>query len=109
MALRQQAQPKRAIQAEDNQLVVINDLANGKEYYISVIDAFEFRGKDYCVMYHYRPEVSRKEEPEIILMRSYKGSDGSRYFCSIRSKKELALVFELFYQRYWDARNQRSE
>lgn len=93
-------------QAEDNVLAVITDESNGREYYVSVIDVFEFRNREYSVMYHYQPDLRRKGEPEIVLMRSYRGEDGSRYFCSIRNPQELELVFELFFQRYQEAQKE---
>lgn len=99
-------QPARNVnqEKEDNVLAVITDESNGHEYYVSIIDAFEFRNHEYTVMYHYRPDRSERHEPEIVIMRSYRGEDGNRYFCSIRSQKELDLVFELFYQRYRDTK-----
>lgn len=103
-ASRPQTRSAKSREKEDNLLAVITDESNGQEYYVSVVDVFEFRKQEYCVMYHYRPEASSRHEPEIVLMRSYRDADGSRYFCSIRSRKELDLVFELFYQRYCDAR-----
>lgn len=93
----------RAIKKEDNVLAVITDEANGQEYYVSIIDVFEFRNQEYSVMYHYRPDSAKGHEPEIVLMRSYSGEDGNRYFSSIRNPKEVELVFELFYQRYQEA------
>lgn len=93
-------------QAEDNVLAVITDESNGREYYVSVIDVFEFRNREYGVMYHYQADLNRKGEPEIVLMRSYRGEDGSRYFCSIRNPQELELVFELFFQRYQEAQKE---
>lgn len=85
---------------EDNLLAVITDQANGQEYYVSIIDAFEFRNQEYSVMYHYQDDLRRNKDAEIVIMKSYKAQDGSRYFTSIREEKELELVFELFYQRY---------
>ena len=86
-------------QLKDNVLAVLTDTANGAEYYVSIIDVFEFKKREYSVMYHYRPEQATTP-PEIVVMRSYRGEDGNRYFTSIRRPKELELVFELFSERY---------
>ena len=88
-----------ARQLKDNVLAVLTDRATGAEYYVSIIDVFEFKKKEYSVMYHYRPE-QQSGPPEIVIMRSSRGEDGNRYFTSIRRPKELELVFELFSERY---------
>lgn len=97
---------KQARSAEDDVLAVLTDESNGREYYVSIIDVFEFQKREYTVMYNYRSDDGRSKEPEIVLMRSYKDKDGSRYFSSIRNRKELQIVFELFYERYNDAKKQ---
>lgn len=96
-----------AKQLKDNVLAVLTDTANGAEYYVSIIDVFEFKKREYSVMYHYRPEQAATP-PEIVVMRSYRGEDGSRYFTSIRRPKELDLVFELFTERYHTAQAEES-
>lgn len=90
--------------AGDDVLAVLHDERSGKEYYVSVIDVFEFKHREYTVMYNYRPEDGKTREPEIVVMRSYRGKDGEKYFTSIRGKRELEIVFEVFYQRYHQAR-----
>lgn len=90
--------------AGDDVLAVLHDERSGKEYYVSVIDCFEFKHREYTVMYNYRPEDGKTREPEIVVMRSYRGKDGEKYFTSIRGKRELEIVFEVFYQRYHQAR-----
>lgn len=86
--------------AEEDVLAVLRDEKNGKEYYVSVIDVFEFQQREYSVMYNYRPNDGRRREPEIVCMRSYKGKNGEKYYSSIRGKRELEIVFEIFYERY---------
>lgn len=90
--------------AEDDVLAVLRDEKNGKEYYVSVIDVFEFQQREYSVMYNYRPNDGSHREPEIVCMRSYKGKNGEKFYSSIRGKRELEIVFEIFYERYRTAK-----
>ena len=38
---------------KDEELIVIRDASNGKEYFLSVIDTFVFSKYEYVVMYNY--------------------------------------------------------
>ncbi|MDO5733630.1 MAG: DUF1292 domain-containing protein [Eubacteriales bacterium] len=86
----------------DDALAVLVDENSGREYYVSLMDSFDFQGQEYTVIYNYEPEDGRSKAPEIVLMRSYRQADGTRYFSSIRKKKELEMVFEIFYERFSD-------
>lgn len=101
----QDKESKKRVQ-EDEVLSVLTDEANGREYYVSMIDTFEFQKREYAVMYNVRSEDDRRHEAEIVIMRTYRDKDGSRYFSSLRSRRELAIVFELFYQRYYNAKQE---
>ncbi len=92
--------PEPALTRGDDALAVLVDQSSGREYYVSLMDSFEFQDKEYTVMYNYEPEDGRTKAPEIVMMRSYRQPDGTRYFTSIRKKKELEMVFELFFERF---------
>lgn len=85
---------------EDEALAVLTDQDSGRQYCVDFIDSFEIGGREYSVMYNYRPDQARAGGPEIIVMRAYRAADGTRYFTSIRNKKELEIAFEFFYERF---------
>lgn len=86
--------------ARDEALAVLVDEHSGREYYVSLVDSFDFRDQEYVVVYNYEPESIAEKSPEIVLMRAYRAKDGTRYFTSIRSKQELEMIFEVFYDRF---------
>ncbi len=51
-------------------------------------------------MSSYEPDDGSHREPEFVLMRFDTGQQGEHYYQSIRDKKELELVFNVFYERY---------
>lgn len=85
--------------ASDEALAVIQDQRNGQTFYISLIDNFTFKGREYTVMYNYRAEDYAKSMPEILIMRTYRDND-KQYFTSIRDKSELDMIFNIFYDRF---------
>lgn len=93
--------------AADDVLAVLTDQDSGKEYYVSIIDNFDFQNVEYAVMYNYRSDSGRRA-PELVFMRSYRTKDGKRYFSSIRRKRELSIVYELFCKRYFASRRQQT-
>ncbi len=86
--------------ANDQILLIVVDQRNGKEHYMSQIDAFIFRDTEYTVLYNYEFDNGEHKDPEVVIMRTYRDANGDQYFTSIRDKKELKLVFELFYERF---------
>jgi hypothetical protein len=48
----------------------------------------------------YEPPSKRAAEPEFILMRFDTGENGERYYQSIRNRRELDAVFDVFFSRY---------
>jgi len=81
-------------------LAVIVDINNGHEYYMSLIDSFQIKDREYVVMYNYEPDDGNHAEPEIAIMRSEHHTNGEQYFKSIKNKKELDAAFEYFYRRF---------
>lgn len=85
---------------DDEVLAVLSDQESGREAYVSLIDRFTYRAREYSVMYHYRPDDKRRLDPQLVIMRSYRNRDGEEYFTSIRRQQELEIVFEIFYERF---------
>lgn len=85
---------------DEEVLAILVDDRNGREYYVSMIDQFSLRGRAYTVMYNYEPDDGSRRPPEIVIMRSWRDDNGEQVFSSIRDRKELDAVFDLFFQRY---------
>lgn len=83
----------------DEMLGIIVDQRSGQTYYISLIDNFTYKSREYAVMYNYRIEDGNIGVPEILIMRSYRDQD-KQYFTSIRNQEELDKVFDIFYDRF---------
>lgn len=86
--------------SRDDVLAVIEDVSNGHEYYMAFVDSFQMKGREYVVMYNYEPDDGRHADPEIIILRSERHSDGEQYFLSIKNKQELNAAFEFFFKRF---------
>ncbi|MDO5738038.1 MAG: DUF1292 domain-containing protein [Eubacteriales bacterium] len=91
---------KLGFASSDETLAVLVDEHSGREYYVSMVDSFEFRDREYVVFYNYQAEQRSKQGAEIVLMRVYRDQEGDRYFTSIRSREELEMVFEIFFERF---------
>lgn len=87
----------------DTELLVLEDIDNGNEYYLAQIDRFTFMGREYVALMSYEPDNASNRDPEIVLMRFAHGEKGELYYQSIRSKQELDQVFETFFDRYINA------
>lgn len=87
-------------EADSDVLAVLEDIDNGNEYYVSIVDSFSVADREYVAMSAYEPPSRRASEPEFILMRFDTGEHGERYYRSIRNKRELETVFEVFFSRY---------
>lgn len=97
------ARKKRRMQAQeldDTELIVLEDVDNGNEYYLAVIDSFTVNGREYVAMTAYEPDDGTHRDPEFVIMRFARGNNNEQYYQSIRSRKELNLVFEVFFERY---------
>ncbi len=86
--------------SNEDVLAVIADIDSGREYYMSFIDSFQMRGRDYTVMYNYEPDDGSHREPEIVILRAERHVNGEQYFKSIRDKRELDAAFNMFYSRF---------
>lgn len=84
----------------DDVLAVLEDVDNGNEYYLSIVDSFTVDGREYVAMGSYEPDDGTHREPEFVLMRFDIGPQGEHYYQSIRNRKELNRVFDIFFERY---------
>lgn len=92
---------RRAARSDEQDLMVLEDMDNGKEYYLYQLDSFRLYGHTYVCMASYEPETGSHTEPQLVIMRKIQGKkdDNQQYFESIRDKKELDSVFAAFYTR----------
>lgn len=84
---------------ENEELMVLEDLDNGKEYYLSEIDRFPLNGRSYAVMVSYEPENESSRIPDLVIMRYRFSEEGQQFYHSIRDEEELDEAFDVFYQR----------
>ena len=89
--------------AQEDVLAVLTDIDNGHEYYMSMIDSFQMKNREYAVMYNYEPDDGRHADPEIIILRSERHASGEQYFTSIKNRHELDAAFEWFFKRFEEA------
>lgn len=85
---------------KDEELIVIRDASNGKEYFLSVIDTFVLSKYEYVVMYNYEPDDGNHRKPELVIMRTSYGEKGDQYFYSIKDNEEINRTFEFFMRRF---------
>jgi len=88
---------------DKDELVVIRDASNGKEYYLSIVDTFVLSKREYIVMYNYVPDDGNHESPELVIMRTEYASNGNQLFYSIKDPVELELAFTCFMRRYYSS------
>lgn len=88
---------------EEDELIVINDVSTNKNYYLSVIDDFFYKEKEYIVMSNYTPDNGEHADPELVIMETKFNDKGSQIFISIRDENELEVAFSLFMRRYYDS------
>ena len=88
---------------EEDELIVINDVSTNKNYYLSVIDDFFYKEKEYIVMSNYTPDNGEHADPELVIMETKFNDKGNQIFISIRDENELEVVFSLFMRRYYDS------
>ena len=86
--------------SQENVLAVLTDIDNGHEYYMSIIDSFQLNNREYVVMFNYEPDDGNHAEPEIIILRSERHTDGEQYFLSIKNRQELDAAFDQFFRRF---------
>ncbi len=86
-----------------DELVVIKDVSNGKDYYLSIVDTFVYSKKEYVVMYNYDPDDGNHEKPELVIMRTEFTPKGDQLFYSIKDTDELEVAFSCFMRRYYNS------
>lgn len=88
---------------EKDELIVIRDVSNNKEYYLSIVDTFVLTKREYVVMYNYVPDNGNHDDPELVIMRTEFSPKGDQIFYSIKDPDELELAFTCFMRRYYDS------
>ncbi len=91
---------RQSKELDNTELIVLEDVDNGNEYYLAVIDTFAVNGREYAALSAYEPDDGTHRDPEFVIMRYARSGNGEQYYQSIRSKKELNLVFDVFFERY---------
>ncbi len=86
--------------SQETVLAVLVDTDNGHEYYMSFIDAFQLRGREYVVLHPYEPDDSRRTRPELTILRAMRHDDGEQYYLSIKDRQELEAAFNHFFKRF---------
>ena len=66
--------------SREDELIVIRDPYNKKDYYMSVIDTFVIMKKEYIVMYNYAPDDGNHDKPELVIMRTEYAKSGEQLF-----------------------------
>lgn len=95
--------PAEITNSDKDELVVIRDASNRKEYYLSIVDTFVLNKREYVVMYNYVPDDGNHENPELVIMRTEFAAKGDQYFYSIKDPGELELAFTCFMRRYYSS------
>ncbi len=93
----------RKMTGAEDELIVIRDVSTGKDYFLSIIDNFYYKDKEYIVMSNYAPDNGNHDKPELVIMETKFNEKGDQIFISIRDKNELEVAFSLFMRRYYDS------
>lgn len=88
---------------EKDELIVIKDVSTNKDYYLSMVDDFFYKEKEYIVTYNYAPDDGNHDNPELVIMETKFNDKGDQIFLSIRDKQELEEAFAVFMRRYYDS------
>jgi len=103
-ATKRKSEPAKAVRddraSQEDVLAVLVDIDNGHEYYMSIIDSFQIKDREYVVMYHYQPDDGSHAEPEITILRAERHTDGEQYYLSIKNRQELDVAFDHFFKRF---------
>ncbi|MBP5179941.1 MAG: DUF1292 domain-containing protein [Clostridiales bacterium] len=86
-----------------DELIAIRDVSTNKDYYLSVVDDFFYKEKEYIVMTNYAPDNGNHDNPELVIMETKFNEKGDQIFISIRDKNELEVAFSVFMRRYYDS------
>lgn len=88
---------------EKDELIVIRDVQNNKEYYLSIVDTFVLSKREYIVMYNFVPDDGNHKDPELVIMRTEFTQKGEQLFYSIKDSDELEMAFTCFMRRYYSS------
>ncbi|MCR5593655.1 MAG: DUF1292 domain-containing protein [Saccharofermentans sp.] len=86
-----------------DELIAIRDVSTNKDYFLSVVDDFFYKEKEYIVMSNYAPDNGNHDNPELVIMETQFNEKGDQIFISIRDKNELEVAFSVFMRRYYDS------
>lgn len=86
-----------------DELMVIRDPYNKKDYFLSVIDTFVLSKREYVVAYNYVPDDGNHDDPELVIMRTEFAKTGEQLFYSIKDEMELEKAFVFFMRRYYES------
>ncbi len=86
-----------------DELIAIRDVSTNKDYFLSVVDDFFYKEKEYIVMTNYAPDNGNHDNPELVIMETQFNEKGDQIFISIRDKNELEVAFSVFMRRYYDS------
>jgi len=84
-----------------DELALIRDPYNKKDFYMTIIDTFVLAKVEYVVMYNYVPDDGNHKKPELVIMRTEFSEGGDQYFYSIKDEGELERAFVVFMRRYY--------
>lgn len=84
---------------ESDEIMVLEDLDNGREYYLYAIDRFTVRGRPYAMLASFEPDEGKRRIPNLVMMRYQLSDNGQQYYTSIRNEEELDEAFDVFYDR----------
>lgn len=84
---------------ESDEIMVLEDLDNGREYYLFAVDRFTVRGRPYAMLASYEPDEGSRRIPDLVIMRYRLAENGQQYYTSIKSVEELDEAFDVFYDR----------
>lgn len=103
-ATKKKSEPVKVVRddraSQEDVLAVLVDVDNGHEYYMSIIDSFQLKDREYVVMYNYQPDDGSHAEPEMAILRAERHTDGEQYFLSIKNRQELDEAFDQFFRRF---------
>ena len=93
----------RKMTGAEDELIVIRDVSTGKDYFLSIIDNFYYKDKEYIVMSNYAPDNGNHDKPELVIMRTEYSKNGEQLFYSIKDGTELETAFTFFMRRFYDS------
>lgn len=99
--LQQQVADRVARDGEEEILAVLEDVDTGTEFYMDVLDTFEFEGRRYVALFPFS-EKRQTRSPGLVILRVIQGEGqpGQTLYESVRDRRELKRAFDAFFARY---------